>query len=141
MVELSRRGFLGGLLAVVSAPAIVRVESLMGLPDHGKLLVPETGLVWLARDEDIPRSNNLLTISMITREAVRLFANSNAFIQNIDAQYDNEFSMEDGRIGNTLRIRMPADFADAIARGQLGLLPIPLSELRIQAREATLPIE
>jgi hypothetical protein len=31
-MELSRRGFLGGLLAIVSAPAIVRVESLMTLP-------------------------------------------------------------------------------------------------------------
>lgn len=31
MVSLSRRGFLGGLLAVVSAPAIVRAESLMKL--------------------------------------------------------------------------------------------------------------
>lgn len=28
-MQLSRRGFIGGLLAVVSAPAIVRVESIM----------------------------------------------------------------------------------------------------------------
>lgn len=30
--------------------------------------------------------NTILTISMITREAVRLFRNSNAFIMNIDRQ-------------------------------------------------------
>lgn len=29
-------------------------------------------------------SNSLLTINMITREAVRLWKNSNAFLQNID---------------------------------------------------------
>lgn len=31
-------------------------------------------------------SNTLLTIDMITREAVMLWQNSNAFIQNIDKQ-------------------------------------------------------
>lgn len=31
-------------------------------------------------------ANSLLTTSMITREAVRLFVNSNLFIQNIDRQ-------------------------------------------------------
>lgn len=34
-------------------------------------------------------SNSLLTINMITREAVRLWKNSNAFLQNIDMQYDD----------------------------------------------------
>ena len=32
-------------------------------------------------------ANTLLTIDMITREAVRLWKNSNAFIQNVDMQY------------------------------------------------------
>lgn len=109
-MQTSRRGFLGGLLAVVSAPAIVRVESLMGLPDHGKLLVPETGILWLARDKELLRKNSLLIINMITREAVQLFKNSNAFIQSLDAQYEHEFAADNARIGGQLRIRYPADF-------------------------------
>lgn len=40
-MNLSRRGFIGGLLAVVSAPAIVRVESLMVLP--AKIIRPIVG--------------------------------------------------------------------------------------------------
>jgi hypothetical protein len=35
--------------------------------------------------------NSLLTISMITREAIELFVNTNAFIKNLDRQYDGEF--------------------------------------------------
>lgn len=31
-------------------------------------------------------SNSLLTTSKITREAVRLFVNSNAFLQNVNRQ-------------------------------------------------------
>jgi hypothetical protein len=34
-------------------------------------------------------SNTLLTLNEITREAVRLFRNSNAFIGSIDRQYDD----------------------------------------------------
>jgi hypothetical protein len=37
-------------------------------------------------------SNTLLTLSVITREAVRLWKNSNAFIQNLDTQYDDQFA-------------------------------------------------
>lgn len=40
-MQLSRRGFLGGLLAVVSAPAIVRVENLMVLPKPAQIILPE----------------------------------------------------------------------------------------------------
>lgn len=55
-------------------------------------------------------SNSLLTIDMITREAVRLFRNSNAFLQNIDRQYDDQFAKTGAKIGTTLRIRLPNDF-------------------------------
>lgn len=55
-------------------------------------------------------SNSLLTISMITREAVRLFQNTNAFIQNIDRQYDDSFAVNGAKIGTALRIRLPNDY-------------------------------
>jgi hypothetical protein len=55
-------------------------------------------------------SNSLLTINMITREAVRLWKNTNAFIQNIDQQYDDSFSKVGAKIGTQLRIRLPNDY-------------------------------
>ncbi len=55
-------------------------------------------------------ANTLLTINMITREAVRLWKNSNAFIQNVDMQYDSSFAVSGAKIGSTLRIRLPNDF-------------------------------
>lgn len=54
--------------------------------------------------------NSLLTIDMITREAVRLFKNSNLFVQNIDTQYDSQFAVDGAKIGSTLRIRLPNDY-------------------------------
>ncbi len=54
--------------------------------------------------------NSLLTIDMITREAVRLFKNSNLFIQNIDTQYDSAFAIDGAKIGDSLRIRLPNDY-------------------------------
>lgn len=52
----------------------------------------------------------LLTTLAITRLAVRLFKNSNAFLQNIDTQYSDEFAVEGAKIGDTLRIRLPNDY-------------------------------
>lgn len=54
--------------------------------------------------------NGLLTTNMITRSAVSLFKNSNAFIQNINTQYDGEFGVEGAKIGNSVRIRLPNDY-------------------------------
>ena len=55
-------------------------------------------------------ANQLLTINMITREAVRLWKNSNAFLQNVDMQYDDSFAVTGAKIGSSLRIRLPNDF-------------------------------
>lgn len=55
-------------------------------------------------------SNGLLTTSKITREAVRLFVNSNMFIRNVDRQYDDEFGKKGEKIGSQLRIRLPNDY-------------------------------
>ena len=55
-------------------------------------------------------ANSLLTISMITREAIELFVNSNAFIKNLDRQYDDDFGKKGAKIGSQLRIRLPNDY-------------------------------
>jgi hypothetical protein len=55
-------------------------------------------------------ANDLLTISQITREAIPLFVNSNAFIKNLNRQYDSEFGKNGEKIGSQLRIRLPNDY-------------------------------
>ena len=55
-------------------------------------------------------ANALLTPSMITREALRIFKNSNLFLRNIDTQYDDQFARNGAKIGDTLRIRLPNEY-------------------------------
>ena len=55
-------------------------------------------------------ANTLLTINLVTREAVRLWKNSNAFMQNVDMQYDDSFAVAGAKVGNTIRIRLPNDY-------------------------------
>lgn len=55
-------------------------------------------------------ANSLLTISMITRESLRLFKNTNSFIQHIDKQYDDSYAVVGAKIGSALRIRLPNDY-------------------------------
>ncbi len=55
-------------------------------------------------------ANSLLTLGGITKEAVRLWKNSNAFLQSIDRQYDDSYAVQGAKIGSQLRIRLPNDF-------------------------------
>jgi P22 coat protein - gene protein 5 len=50
-------------------------------------------------------ANNLLTPSMITRYSIKMFLNTNYFIQNISRQFEDQFGIEGARIGAQLRIR------------------------------------
>lgn len=65
-------------------------------------------------------ANSLLTPSMITREALRLFKNSNLFLRNIDTQYDDSFAKTGAKIGDTLRIRLPNDYT--VRRGRVAVV-------------------
>src|SRR5690242_6856982 len=47
---------------------------------------------------------------MITKRAVTMFRNSNAFLQLIDRQYDEQYRNRDFKIGTTLNIRLPVDY-------------------------------
>lgn len=62
-------------------------------------------------------ANQLLTLSMITKQAVRLWRNTNAFLMHLDRQYDSEWSDSGAKIGATLRIRYPNDFT--VRRGPI----------------------
>jgi hypothetical protein len=55
-------------------------------------------------------ANSLLTINQITRKALALFRNSNAFLQSINRQYDDQFAVNGAKAGQTLRIRLPNDY-------------------------------
>lgn len=54
-------------------------------------------------------TNQLLTISMITSETVRLWKNTNAFMAQIPTTYDSSFAVSGAKIGSQLRIRLPVD--------------------------------
>ena len=54
-------------------------------------------------------SNTLLTVDFITRKAVAMFVNSNAFLQTIDRRYEKDYG-QDFKIGQTLRLRLPVDY-------------------------------
>lgn len=54
--------------------------------------------------------NNILTPSMITRYSIRMFLNTNYFVQNVSRQYEDQFGNEGARIGAQLRIRYPNQY-------------------------------
>lgn len=113
LVKSSRRGFLGMLGALVAAPAIVRAASLMPVTT-----VPDEEVLVL-----LARRNSLRTINDITRQAVRLWKNSNEFLANntssyddlfaqseVNPYYDDAFAQPGAKIGAKLRIRLPKSY-------------------------------
>lgn len=101
----SRRGFLTGLGAVLCAPAIVRAESLMAIRAPTLAMGVNLGAgdataFAVFGSESLltitsPRGQ-LFTIGQITREAVQMFQNSNAFLAQLDRQYHEEFAFMSG---------------------------------------------
>lgn len=55
-------------------------------------------------------ANSLLTIDMITKELLRLAHEKATFLGTINRQFDSEFGKKAGKIGDTLRIRLPAQY-------------------------------
>lgn len=55
-------------------------------------------------------ANSILTLNVITREAVELWKNTNAFLQNVDQQYDNQFAQTGAKAGTQIRVRLPNDY-------------------------------
>jgi hypothetical protein len=52
-------------------------------------------------------ANSLVTIDMITREALRIAHETCSFIATTDRQYDDSFAKTGAKIGSTLRVRKP----------------------------------
>ena len=52
-------------------------------------------------------ANTLLTISMITREALRVLENNLTFTKQVNRQYDDRFGVEGAQIGTVLNVRKP----------------------------------
>lgn len=55
-------------------------------------------------------ANSLLTIDMITREALRIAHEKIQFIGTTDRQYDDSFGKTGAKIGSTLRVRKPNQY-------------------------------
>jgi P22 coat protein - gene protein 5 len=55
-------------------------------------------------------ANSIITPSMVTRYAIKMFLNTNYFIQNISRQFESQFGIEGARIGAQLRIRIPNQY-------------------------------
>ena len=55
-------------------------------------------------------ANTLLTIDQITKEALRLAHEKASFLGTINRQFDDSFGRSDGKIGDTLRIRLPSEY-------------------------------
>lgn len=52
-------------------------------------------------------ANSLVTIDMITREALRIAHEKTQFIGTVDRQYDDSFAKTGAKIGTALRVRKP----------------------------------
>jgi hypothetical protein len=55
-------------------------------------------------------ANTLLTISMITREAVRVLENNLTFTKGVNRDYDDTFAVQGAKIGDTINVRKPARY-------------------------------
>lgn len=55
-------------------------------------------------------ANSILTIDEITSECLRLAHEKASFLGTINRQFDSSFGKENGKIGDTLRIRLPAQY-------------------------------
>lgn len=55
-------------------------------------------------------ANTLVTIDMITREALRIAHEKSQFIATTDRQYDDSFAKTGAKNGSTLRVRLPNQY-------------------------------
>lgn len=55
-------------------------------------------------------ANTLLTPTQVTRKALQILHNKLTFIKAINRQYDSQFAQAGGKIGSTLKVRMPNQY-------------------------------
>jgi hypothetical protein len=61
-------------------------------------------------------ANTLLTISMITREALRVLENNLTFTKLVNRQFDDRFGVEGAKIGTTLNVRKPPRYVGRVGQ-------------------------
>lgn len=61
-------------------------------------------------------SNALLTIGMITREALRVLENSLTFTKKVNRQYDDRFAVDGAKIGTVLNVRKPPQYVGRVGQ-------------------------
>src|SRR5258707_7458827 len=75
-------------------------------------------------------ANQLLAISMITRESARVLVNNLGFAKKVNREYDDQFAVKGAKIGNTLNIRKPPRYigrtGDALAIEDATETSVPL---------------
>lgn len=54
--------------------------------------------------------NALLTINMVTLKALSILRNSNFLLQQVSKRFTSDFQSKQGKIGDALRIRIPANY-------------------------------
>ena len=55
-------------------------------------------------------SNTILTPTAVTREAMRILHQNLVFAKNVNRQYDDSFAQSGGKIGDSLKIRLPNEY-------------------------------
>ncbi len=55
-------------------------------------------------------ANTTLTISMITREALRVLENNLTFTKRVNRQFDDKFGVDGAKIGNVVNVRKPPQY-------------------------------
>lgn len=94
---MNRRGFLGAILAAGAAPAIIRAESLMRV----------TGIIVPTTAEVVTYGNSLLSIEMITAEALRVLEKNLKFAHAVNRSYNDQFTRAAAEIGDRIKVRTP----------------------------------
>jgi hypothetical protein len=61
-------------------------------------------------------ANTLLTIGLITREALRVLENSLTFTKQINTQYDDRFAVDGAKIGTILNVRKPPQYVGRVGQ-------------------------
>ncbi len=96
--------------------------------------------------------NTLLTISMITREALRVLTNQLVFTKKVNREYSSKFAVEGAKIGSVLNVRRPPRYlgrtgaAIAIEDATETQVPVTLTtqfgvDISFTSQELTLSID
>jgi len=56
-------------------------------------------------------ANQIITNQIIAREFIRISRNTNAFLKALNTQYDSSFARSGAKVGQSIRIRLPVDYA------------------------------